>query len=166
MTSYNQNNQFALKYATTKSRKMLCKKYCKHLSKGLSKESFVDCSYKTIETYMIKYPNDFPADEIDKAERRGRLIWEEMGLSGTKGELKNFNTRCWTFNMKNRYGWKDKNETESNDDIAYPCRFENEKDIIFFNPKTGAQVVIPQINHEGVPIVYSDSFNTPISQKD
>lgn len=155
-TSYNQNNQFALKYKTSKSRKVLHEKYCKHLSKGLSKESFIDCCYKTIESYMIKYPNDFPTDEIDKAERAGRLVWEEMGLSGAKGELKNFNTRCWTFNMKNKYGWKDKDETKIENDIAFPRRYETKDNIIYFNPATGAQVVIPQINHKGVPKVYSD----------
>jgi len=148
MTNYNQNNQFALKYKTSKSRNILHKKYCRHLSRGLSKESFVDCNYKTIESYMNKYPNDFPADDIDKAERAGRLVWEKMGLSGTKGEIKNFNTRCWTFNMKNRYGWKDRDEAKIDDDIAYPRSYENENDIIFFNPKTGAKVVIPQIKNK------------------
>jgi len=117
MRSYNQNNQFAIKYKSSKARNSLCKRYCVHLAKGLSKECFPDCSHKTIETYMEKYPNDFPADMIAKAERNGRLFWEKAGIDGMFGKLKGFNSKIWSFNFKNRYGWKENPEQVNDDKI-------------------------------------------------
>ena len=115
--SYNKNNQFALKYKTSKARKGLCSKYCAHLAKGLSKECFPDCSYKTIEAYMKKYPNDFPTDRVTKAKRQCRLFWEQTGIDGMMGKLKGFNAKVWSFNFKNRYGWKENPEIADDDRI-------------------------------------------------
>lgn len=113
--NYNRDNKFALKYKTNKARKRLCLKYCNHLTKGLSQESFSDCSYKTIESYISRYPDDFPIDKIEKAKRQGRLFWEKVGMDGMMGKIKGFNAKVWGFNFKNRFGWQE-NPEQINDE--------------------------------------------------
>jgi len=64
---------------------------------------------------MKKYPNDFPADGIAKAIRQGRLFWEQVGMDGMMGKIKGFNSKVWSFNFKNRFGWQE-NPEQVNDE--------------------------------------------------
>ena len=54
--------------------KELAKLYCEHLAKGLSKQSFVDCCYTTIEDRIKKQPDVFQSEkkEIEKSLRLSR----------------------------------------------------------------------------------------------
>ena len=110
--------------------KELAKQYCEHLSQGLSKQSFVECCYKTIESRIEKEPDVFQSEKkaIDRSLRASRLWWESIGkdnILNTETTVKdsegNFqtiktslNSAAWIFNMKNRFKdeWKDKQETE------------------------------------------------------
>lgn len=107
-----QGNLFREKFKTPEERYQLFDAVCVHLEKGLSRESFPLCDWDTVERYVSKYANEFPADIVREAMRRGRLWWEELGRIGTMGGKVNgervlFNAQSWAFNMKNRYGWKD-----------------------------------------------------------
>lgn len=104
------NNDYAMKWKTSKERQALCDAFCRHISQGLSVDSFPDASFKTIQKYIKNYPKDFPSIKIEEARRQGRLIWEKLGLGAAAGKIKNFSSASWIFNMKNRYGWKDKVE--------------------------------------------------------
>ncbi len=84
-----------------------------HLAKGLSKKSFVECDWRTIE----KYVDDLSPlkKSVEVAERTGRKYWEELGQDITSGK-KRGNPATWIFTMKNKYpdDWKDKSEIEAN----------------------------------------------------
>ena len=55
------------------------------------------------------------SEEFRLAVKKGQMLcqvwWERHGRSMTKGESMG-NATVWIFNMKNRFGWKDKTETE------------------------------------------------------
>ena len=111
--------------------KELAKQYCEHLSQGLSKQSFVECCYKTIESRIEKEPDVFQSEkrEIEKSLRASRLWWETVGKDNilnkkqmTKDQDGNtvlvetsLNAAAWIFNMKNRFKeeWRDKQEIET-----------------------------------------------------
>ena len=80
-----------------------------HLSKGYSIESFAgrvgvtrDCLYKWFE----KYPSLKNAKQVGMS--KNIYFWEDIGIKGTKGELKNFNCVSWKFNMSHRFKWSER----------------------------------------------------------
>lgn len=85
----------------------------KHMSAGLSVEAFsgeVRASKQTIYNWMKLYPDFLDAKRI--GEGLSRLFWEKKGIEGM--QTPGFNASIWIFNLKNRFGWADKKE--SNDD--------------------------------------------------
>lgn len=90
-------------------------KYCSEIidfmAQGKSKEAFaghIDVSKDTIYEW-IKVHKDF-SDSVKKAEVKCQEFWEEMGIQmALAGQG---NATVWIFNMKNRFSWKDKHETE------------------------------------------------------
>ncbi len=119
--------KLAEKFKTKEQRIALCEAWCKHLANGFSKESFLLCDPQTFRRYMAKYPQDFDTQKINEAERASRRFWEQLGIEGTRGKevkievkrkqngevrttTQGFNATAWIFNMKNRFGWKDKIE--------------------------------------------------------
>jgi len=111
--------------------KELAKLYCEHLAQGLSKQSFVDCCFKTIESRIEKEPHVFPSEkrEIEKALRESRKWWEQVGKDNVvnKEEITrdsegnvivkktSLNSAAWIFNMKNRFKdeWRDSHAIET-----------------------------------------------------
>lgn len=94
------------------------RKYCKiahdFLSKGYSKEALageLGISRQCLYEWIAKY-EDF-GDTVKVAEAKAQLVWEDLGLKAAQGQMKNFNTSVWMFVMKNRFGWKDKQDITS-----------------------------------------------------
>lgn len=94
------------------------RKYCKiasdFLSQGYSKEALVGelgISRQCLYEWIAKY-EDF-GYTVKVAEAKVQLVWEELGLRAAQGQVKNFNTSVWMFVMKNRFGWKDKQDITS-----------------------------------------------------
>ena len=88
-----------------------CDKVTAHMSKGFSFESFaatLNCSLQTIRTWVQS------RDDFFEARERGYIasqkFWEELGINGASGRIKEFNVTCWIFNMKNRFGWRDRQD--------------------------------------------------------
>jgi hypothetical protein len=93
----------------------LIKAYILHRAAGYSKRSFPDCDYETIEKHLNEDVVFRPLkEELDRAEREGMKVWEEIGIKISKGELKG-NAAAWIFTMKNKFpeDYKDKMETEA-----------------------------------------------------
>lgn len=86
--------------------------YVVHRADGYSKESFPDCDYRTIESHLEKNPG-LQAEKalIEQAERKGRHTWEKIGKDLAQGKIEG-NATSYIFNMKNRYGWADKQVIE------------------------------------------------------
>ena len=78
-----------------------------HMALGYSIESFggeIGVSKRTLYNWMEKHTDFLYAKE--KGDMAARLWWEKAGRKGmlTKG----FNAAVWIFNMKNRCGWSDR----------------------------------------------------------
>jgi hypothetical protein len=86
-----------------------------HMSKGFSFESFagiVETDRQTIYNWTDKHPEFFDAKK--EAFEKSRVFWEEAALKGLWNDKDGpqLNNTIWIFNMKNRFGWKDKVEVE------------------------------------------------------
>jgi hypothetical protein len=89
----------------------LCSLLVEHLSSGLTFESFgavAGVSKQTLYVYLDKHPAFVEAKEL--GEMHGRLFWEKLGRAGAAGKVKNFNVSAWIFTMKNRFGWRDRQD--------------------------------------------------------
>lgn len=83
-----------------------CELLLEHMAKGFSFESFgavAKCSGKTVNAW-VKHPEFLEAKQ--KAIVLNRKFWEDLGIRGAAGEVKNFNVAAWVFNMKNRFHWR------------------------------------------------------------
>lgn len=118
-------NQYALKFKTSEERKALAERFDKHCQDGLSDEAF-EIDPDTLKSYITKYPEDFASIKDSKLKRR--IFWERMGNAGALGKVPGFNVTAWIFNMKNRFGWRDKMELQGKDgtELSYTVRIIKE----------------------------------------
>ncbi len=93
--------------------------YCKHLENGYSKRSFVPCSFETMEKYIKDYSNVLDSKQMLKAKRGNLFFWEDIGIRGTTGAIKGFNAKSWDMNMKNRFGWADKQDHKHDVEVKH-----------------------------------------------
>lgn len=107
------NDHAVLRWPTAQARQQACASLCAHIADGFSLESYPDADRKTIRYYAEQFPEDFPAEKLEQAARRGLLEWEQIGKAGARGELAKFNASAWSLNMKNRAGWRDRSEVEA-----------------------------------------------------
>ena len=100
----------------TKYKKEYCRELEQHMNDGFSFESFggkLGVTEKTLHNWKNKH-KDF-LQSYKRGRLKSMLHWEEMGhdmvLAGQG------NATVWIFNMKNRFGWKDKQEIEQSGDL-------------------------------------------------
>lgn len=91
----------------SKYKKEYCQMLIDHMSKGFSYESFSTVVKAQRATLYNWEKNPEFLDAKEKATDLCMLYWEEIGLAGTVGKLRNFQTAMWIFNMKNRFFWSD-----------------------------------------------------------
>lgn len=92
----------------SKYKKVYCEKLIKHMSKGLSFETFgpsIGVAKSTTYLWVEEFKDFSDAKEL--GTDMGRLFWESIGIGGVTGKMKNFSSSAWIFNMKNRYLWRD-----------------------------------------------------------
>jgi hypothetical protein len=100
------NGQFASKYKPEFDEMLI-----DHLSKGFSFHSFagvVRVNYDTVFEWVKRHPSFAEAKQIGTAQ--SHVFWEKMGIAGTLGKINKFVPSTWIFNMKNRFGWRDRQE--------------------------------------------------------
>jgi hypothetical protein len=93
-----------------------CNKLVKHMEQGYSFESFggvISCAKDTLYTLLERHPEFSDAKKL--GESKSRLFWERAGIEGMNGMIKGFVSGTWIFNMKNRFGWADKQEVTGKD---------------------------------------------------
>lgn len=115
----------------TKFKPEYCQKLIEHMKQGLSFESFsaiIGVNQDTLHEWS-KNPKKYAGflDAKKEAFAHARLFWEKLGIDGLyttvtyDGENrkveKSINATIWIFNMKNRFGWKDRVEFTDDDEI-------------------------------------------------
>jgi len=102
-------NSNTVKFDTPQKRRQLMKDYFDHRAKGYSGLSFLPCDMRTFKEYCGKFPEDFPAEVINEAERKYMQFWETVGMKGTVGATGygKFNSQAWKFFMTNNTPWRD-----------------------------------------------------------
>ena len=123
-------NNNAEKFQTPEERQKLALDYHEHCRQGLSDQAFY-IDEGTLHRYEEEYPIDFGT--IKESRRLRRVFWEELGIRGSQGAIKGFNAVTWIFNMKNRFGWgdRDNKDAEINDgkmDMVTFMRLIQERD--------------------------------------
>jgi len=114
------------------------------MKQGLSFESFggvAGVARSTLYEWVKAHPEFKAAKEI--GTEASRLWWENTGISGIWNESsrdpeggthsKSLNSSVWIFNMKNRFGWRDKVEVSGDEKrplvLSYNINDEPETDI-------------------------------------
>lgn len=94
-------------------------KYCQELidfmAQGYSYEAFagkIGVSSKTLYNWEKDHPEFLQAKS--EAFDQSRLFWETAAIKGLWNDKDGptLNNTAWVFNMKNRFGWRDKQEVE------------------------------------------------------
>jgi len=105
----------------TKYKPEMCQQLIDAMEEGLSKEAAsaaIGISKDTLYRWAESKP-EF-SDAIKQGEQLSRLFWERIGLKGLKGEIPGFNATTWIFNMKNRHGWRDKQDMTTDGEKMTP----------------------------------------------
>lgn len=104
----------------TKYDPAMCQMLIDGMSKGFSIEACagkIGVSKETVYQWVKEHP-EF-SDAKKTGEALSRDFWESLGIdhilnksysSREGGESKSLNAAVWCFNMKNRFGWRDKQE--------------------------------------------------------
>ncbi len=97
------------------------KEYCdmliEHMKKGSSFSSFnavIRVPMATLHHWLKIVPEFAQAKEFGEAEYL--LLMEKSGMNAMFGKIKNFNTKVWELNMKNRANWADKHDVNQTGD--------------------------------------------------
>ncbi len=83
------------------------------MADGLSFESFADrigVHKDTLYDWARKH-TEF-SDAKKEATAISQLLWEKTGLDAMAWKIPGFSAAIWIFNMKNRFGWRDKQPDE------------------------------------------------------
>lgn len=101
----------------TKYKSEFCDQLYKHMKGGLSFESFAGAIQVNRDTLYewAKIHDDF-SDAKKNGSSASQLFWEQMGRSGAGGKIKGFQTGAWVFQMKNRFGWRDRQDVVTRDE--------------------------------------------------
>jgi len=99
-------NQNRVLFKTPVERKAMFDELIRHLENGYGQDEFVPCDWDTVESYCKKYPDEFPAQKIQQAKRRGYRLFMSEGIKGMTGKTKYFNATAWIFMMKNKFKWR------------------------------------------------------------
>lgn len=99
----------------TKYRPEYCEMLIEHMSKGYSYQSFASVAKVNIDT-LYEWEKMF--EDFTDAKKRGYadclFFWEKLAIENTlvKNGKPVLNTGSFVFNMKNRFGWSDKQEVD------------------------------------------------------
>ena len=86
-----------------------CKRLIEWMSHGMSFESFageVSVGRATVHNWARAHPEFLEAKAIGQA--KCLVFWEKLGIKAAAGGIKNFAATAYVFQMKNKFGWRDK----------------------------------------------------------
>ena len=108
----------------TKYKPEYCELVVEYMAKGFSLEAFaghVDVNSDTVHEWKKVHP-DF-SDAVTRGVAKCREFWEELGIQGLwnistgGGVSRSMNSTMWTFNMKNRFKWRDQIDVKSDEKV-------------------------------------------------
>lgn len=88
------------------------------MAKGYSQEVCaheLGITFETWSQWKKKGKNPEFSDAVKQGIAASRQFWENLGIDGATGSPE-FNATAWIFNMKNRFGWRDKHEFSGDKD--------------------------------------------------
>ena len=101
-----------------------CAMLLEHMEKGYSFEAFAGVagvSKQTLYDWAKAHPEFLDAKEIGTG--KAQVFWEGLGINhvisqsenaaGIGGSSRSLNASAWIFNIKNRFGWRDKQPGEA-----------------------------------------------------
>ena len=111
-------------------------KYCEMLieemGKGFSYEAFagiINTCIQTLYNWEKEHPEFLEAKK--QAFQKSRLFWEQLAVDniinktdseswegGGSSKSRSLNSTVWIFNMKNRFGWRDKQPDEDSVNVT------------------------------------------------
>jgi hypothetical protein len=118
-----------VKFKTDEDKIAVYKKYCEHVASGLSLDSFPGASDMTMRSLLANNKELLDPDLLSAAKRKAKEMLEELGLSGAKGKIKNFNCKAWQFIMMNKFNMR-LNESSHVININADADIEQAKEII------------------------------------
>jgi hypothetical protein len=123
----------------TKFKREYCEMLITHMSAGFSFESFagvINVNQDTLHEWAKKHKNFSESKEM--AFSKCRLFWENIGIQVCLGRSQ-INASIWIFNMKNRFGWRDKEREEDE-------RVRQFEPIVIELPNAGKKIEIDNKN--------------------
>ncbi len=105
------------KFETPEKRQEFFTAYCAHAATGRADESFLfkGSGIRLLKNYREKYAAEFPTEMWEEAQAARFAFWETIGIEGTQGKTKNYNSDSWKFNMSNRFKWKIREDVTTDD---------------------------------------------------
>jgi len=105
----------------TKYKPEYCQMLIDHMKTGLSYETFsaiINVMPATIYNWEKSQPDFLEAKKMAFVE--SRVFWEKQGVIGLFSDKDGpkLNTGVWAFNMKNRFGWTDRQEVKQETTVA------------------------------------------------
>lgn len=108
----------------TKYKPEYCEQLIEHMSEGYSYESFAGVIGVAKDTiYQWEKHQEF-SDSKKIAFAKCNVFWERVAMDGMHD--RNFSAPVWIFNMKNRFGWKDKKEIDHSVDAKIKIEKQDE----------------------------------------
>jgi hypothetical protein len=124
----------------TEYRPEFCDRLIDHMGEGLSYESFAG-TLGVCKKTLYNWEKEFPEFEQAKGIglEKGRLYWEKAGRDGmysrtvtdhetnTTTRYEPINASVWNINMKNRFGWREKQQGEEDRTVTHKGQVKVER---------------------------------------
>jgi hypothetical protein len=125
----------------TKYEPAMCERVIELMRDGASKHEVAADLGIAWQTFL-NWQKDGRFPEFMDAVSRGELLsqawWERAGRSAVMGTISGFNAASWIFNMKNRFGWRDKHDHEVSGRDGAPLISDITVKVVRTNPEGGA----------------------------
>ena len=110
----------------TKYKPEYCKKLIEHMKEGLSYETFgavIGVCKSTVYEWENVHKDFSDAKKI--AWQEYQLFWEKMGVNGSRGKLKGFNSTSYIYNVKCRFRNSDTFGNDPDNEKKVTVKVEN-----------------------------------------
>lgn len=97
-----------------------CRKVVELMSEGFSKVGIwteLNISRQLFYDWCERDADFYEA--VKEGEALSEKWWRDLSREAALGKIDKFNATAWVFNMKNRFGWTDRQEVKSSVSLSY-----------------------------------------------